>query len=193
MTSTKKRGKMIIISAPSGSGKTTIVHHLLNQDFGLEFSISACSREKRNNEVDGKDYYFFPVEIIKKKIRGGEFIEWEEVYPEQFYGTLRSEIERIWAAGKNVIFDVDVVGGLNLKKKFPDESLALFIMPPSVAELEKRLLVRSSDSNKSIQKRIEKAREEISFSNQFDIIIVNDILKEALKKAEQVVHHFLTS
>jgi guanylate kinase len=184
---------MVIISAPSGSGKTTIVHHLLNQNFGLEFSISATSREKRYDEVEGKDYYFIPVDTFKEKIREEEFVEWEEVYDGQFYGTLQSEIERIWAEGKHVIFDVDVVGGLNLKRKFPDEALAIFIMPPSVSELQKRLSSRSSDSRESIQKRINKAIEEISFSNQFDTIIVNDILQTALEEAELAVRNYLMS
>lgn len=187
------KGKLIIISAPSGAGKTTVVHHLLNQDLGLEFSVSACSREKRVDEVEGKDYYFIPVEIFKNKIKNDEFVEWEEVYPGQYYGTLRSEIERIWAKGNHVIFDVDVIGGLNLKRKFPDESLAVFIMPPSIEELEKRLTGRSSDSDESIRKRINKARKEISYSNRFDTVIVNDVLEKALEKAEQVVHEFLTS
>lgn len=183
---------MVIVSAPSGAGKTTIVQHLLKQELDLEFSVSACSREKRANEVEGKDYYFIPVEDFKKKIRNDKFVEWEEVYPEQYYGTLRSEIERIWAKGNHVIFDVDVIGGINLKQKFPDQSLAVFIMPPSVEELEKRLIRRSSDSDKSIRERIEKATKEISYSSQFDAVIVNDILETALEEAELIVHNFLT-
>jgi guanylate kinase len=193
MTNNVTRGKLVIISAPSGSGKTTIVHHLLHQDLSLEFSVSACSRERRKDEVDGMDYYFIPVEIFKNKIKNDEFVEWEEVYPEQFYGTLRSEIERIWANGKHVIFDVDVIGGLSLKRKFPEVALAIFVMPPSIQELEKRLAARSSDSQRSIRKRVEKAKEEISYSNQFDTIIVNDILETALEKAEHTVRNFLTS
>lgn len=193
MTFASHKGKLIIISAPSGAGKTTVVHHLLQQNLNLEFSVSACSREKRIDEVDGKDYYFIPLEVFKNKIRNDEFVEWEEVYPGQFYGTLRSEIDRIWAKGSHVIFDVDVIGGLNLKRKFPDQSLAIFVMPPSIEELEKRLTGRSSDSDESIRKRIEKARKEISYSNQFDVVIVNDILETALEKAEHIVQKFLTS
>ena len=193
MTFASHKGKLIIISAPSGAGKTTVVHHLLRQNLNLEFSVSACSREKRIDEVDGKDYYFIPLEVFKNKIRNDEFVEWEEVYPGQFYGTLRSEIDRIWAKGSHVIFDVDVIGGLNLKRKFPDQSLAIFVMPPSIEELEKRLTGRSSDSDESIRKRIEKARKEISYSNQFDVVIVNDILETALEKAEHIVQKFLTS
>ena len=192
MTNATHKGKMVIVSAPSGAGKTTVVHHLLKQDLGLEFSVSACSREKRANEVEGKDYYFLPVEIFKNKINNNEFIEWEEVYPGQFYGTLRSEIERIQSKESHVIFDVDVIGGLNLKQKFPDESLAIFVMPPSIEELEKRLTGRSSDTNESIHKRIHKARKEISCSNRFDTVIVNDVLETALEKAEQVAREFLT-
>ena len=193
MSKITSNGKLVIISAPSGSGKTTIVHHLLEQDLDLEFSISACSREKRSGEVDGKDYYFYPVEVFKSKINNDEFVEWEEVYPGHFYGTLQSEIERIWAGGKHVIFDVDVVGGLNLKSKFEETALALFVMPPSIPELEKRLAGRSTDSKQNIQKRIDKATEEISYSNQFDAIVVNDILEEALKDAEKIVRTFVTS
>jgi len=184
---------MIIVSAPSGAGKTTVVHHLLKQDLGLEFSVSACSREKRIDEVDGIDYYFIPVEVFKNKIRNDEFVEWEEVYPGQFYGTLRSEIERIRAKGSHVIFDVDVIGGLNLKRKFTEGSLAVFIMPPSIEVLEKRLARRSSDSDESIRKRMEKAKKEISYSSQFDVVIVNDVLETALEEAAQTVRKFLTS
>ena len=193
MSIKSNNGKLIIVSAPSGAGKTTVVHHLLEQDLGLEFSVSACSREKRSNEVDGKDYYFIPVEQFKSKIKNNEFVEWEEVYPGQYYGTLRSEIERIWAKGNHVIFDVDVIGGLNLKRKFPENSLAVFIMPPSIEELERRLTGRSSDSDESIRKRIEKARKEISYSNRFDTIVVNDILKTAQEEAAFIVRKFLTT
>lgn len=192
MNTVRTIGKMVIVSAPSGAGKTTVVHHLLKQDLDLEFSVSACSREKRANEVEGKDYYFIHVDDFKNRIRNDEFVEWEEVYPEQYYGTLRSEIERIRAKGRHVIFDVDVIGGLNLKRKFPDDSLAIFVMPPSIEELENRLTQRSSDTDESIRKRINKAREEISHASQFDVIIVNDALETALNEAEQIVRKFLT-
>ena len=186
-------GKLIIVSAPSGSGKTTIVQHLLSSNLNLEFSVSACSREKREGEVEGRDYYFLSPEKFRERIAKDEFIEWEEVYEGQFYGTLRSEIDRIRAKGKHVIFDVDVVGGLNLKEKFPDESVALFVMPPSIGELKNRLEKRSADSRDSICKRVEKAKEEMSFADRFDVIIINDDLQTALDEAVSVVRKFIES
>ena len=185
------RGKLIIFSAPSGSGKTTIVKHLLNKNFNLEFSISATSRPRRDNEVDGKDYYFISADDFRKKIGANEFLEWEEVYPDRFYGTLKSEVERIRNNGKNVIFDVDVVGGSNIKLYYGDEALSVFVQPPSVAELEKRLKARSTDSEEVIKTRIEKAEYELTFAPRFDAIIVNDQLDEALKKAEEILQKFL--
>ena len=185
-------GKLIIVSAPSGAGKTTIVRNLLNKDLNLEFSISACSRAKRKNEKNGIDYYFLSIEEFKNKIENQEFVEWEEVYDNYFYGTLKSEIERIWKAGKHVIFDVDVQGGLKLKEIFKEKALSLFVKPPSVKELEKRLIMRSTEEKEKIRKRVEKAAYELSFANQFDLIIVNDVLDDALRQTENVVRSFLT-
>jgi guanylate kinase len=184
-------GKLIVLSAPSGAGKTTIVHHLLDQNMGLKFSISACSRPKRKNEIDGKDYYFLSIEDFKEKIKNNEFVEWEEVYPDHFYGTLKAEIKKIWDSGRHVIFDVDVIGGLHIKKSYPERTLAIFIQPPSVKELEKRLLNRSTDTLENIEKRISKAENELSFANQFDIVIVNDNLDDAIEKTENEVLKFL--
>ena len=187
------QGKLVIFSAPSGAGKTTIVRHLLKKNLNLQFSVSACSREKRKGEINGKDYYFLSTEEFNNKIKKDEFVEWEEVYENHFYGTLKKEIERIWNEGKNVIFDVDVIGGLNIKKQFPGQSLAIFIQPPSVEELEKRLTNRSTDSEKNIRKRIEKAKYELGFAGEFDQIIINDNLEKAKKQAEETVRNFLKS
>ncbi|MBL1280879.1 MAG: guanylate kinase [Fluviicola sp.] len=187
----KNKGKCIIFSAPSGAGKTTIVHHLLEQNFGLEFSVSACSREPRPQEVDGSDYYFLGVEKFKELIEKDAFVEWEEVYSNNFYGTLKSEMERIWSEGKTVIFDVDVIGGLNLKKQFQDDAFAVFVQPPSYEELEKRLRGRSTESEEKINQRMEKAHKEMAFSSEFDAVLINDNLKEACNKAEQLVGEFL--
>jgi len=186
-------GKLIIFSAPSGSGKTTIVKHLLDSKIPLEFSVSSCTRKPRSHEVNGKDYYFISINDFRKKIENGDFIEWEEVYPGMLYGTLKSELQRIWNAGRHVIFDVDVAGGLNLKKQFKSRALAIFVMPPSVEELENRLKSRGTDSVNEILTRIEKAREEISLAADFDFILVNDDLDEALNKAFIKVSKFLKS
>lgn len=185
------KGKCVIFSAPSGAGKTTIVHHLLNQELGLEFSVSACSRDPRGSEENGKDYYFLGLEEFKSRIGRNEFVEWEEVYTNNFYGTLKSEMERIWKAGKTVIFDVDVIGGLNLKKKFQDDAFAIFVKPPSYEELEKRLRGRSTESEDKINQRMEKAAKELSFAPEFDYILVNDDLAEACEKAEVLINQFL--
>ena len=185
------KGKLVIFSAPSGSGKTTIVRRLLEKDLNLKFSVSACSRPKRNYEVNGKDYYFFDIDEFKKKIDRGEFIEWEEVYHDHFYGTLKSEIERIRNQGKNVIFDVDVKGGINLKKAYNDNALALFVMPPSVEELERRLIDRSADEPEKIKLRIEKAESELKYAKKFDIVIYNDDLDKAVIEAEKAVRDFI--
>jgi guanylate kinase len=186
-----KKGKCVIFSAPSGAGKTTIVHHLLDKDLGLEFSVSACSREPRPNEVDGKDYHFLGVDKFKEKIKEGAFVEWEEVYSNNFYGTLYAEIERIWNEGKTVIFDVDVIGGLNLKRKFQEQALAIFVQPPSYTELERRLRSRSTETESKINQRMEKAKKELKFAPEFDHIIVNDELEAAIAEAEQLVREFL--
>lgn len=185
-------GKAIIFSAPSGSGKTTLVRHLLKLPLNLEFSVSACSRDKRANEKHGVDYYFLGVDGFKEKITENAFIEWEEVYENQFYGTLKKEIERIWAAGNHVIFDVDVVGGLNLKKVFGNKALAVFVKAPSVDELEKRLRTRHTETEESIQKRLSKAKKEMSFEPEFDVSIVNDNLQDAMNQAEKMVGEFLS-
>jgi guanylate kinase len=186
------KGKLIIFSAPSGSGKTTIVRHLLktfpNQ---IEFSISATSRPKRGVEENGKDYHYLTVEEFKQKIDNQEFLEWEEVYADTHYGTLRSEVDRIWAKGKHVIFDIDVEGGLNLKKIFGDIALAVFVMPPSIKILEERLNTRSTDSTESIARRVAKAEKEIKTADLFDTFILNEVLEEAFAKAEKIVGEFI--
>jgi guanylate kinase len=184
-------GKLIIFSAPSGAGKTTIVKHLLGQNLNLEFSISATSRGMRHTETNGKDYYFLSPEEFRARINNNEFLEWEEVYSGTFYGTLKSEVERIRSAGKNVIFDVDVVGGCNIKKFYGDEALAVFVQPPSVEELRNRLVARSTDAPEVIEKRVAKAEYELTFANQFDCIIVNDNLEKAFVMAEQYLNEFL--
>lgn len=187
----RESGKCIIFSAPSGAGKTTIVHHLLAADLGLEFSVSACSREPRKGEMDGKDYYFLGLNKFKEKIANDEFVEWEEVYRDNFYGTLKSEVERIWGKGKAVIFDVDVIGGLNLKKKFGANALAVFVQPPSIDELENRLRKRSTETEDKIQQRMEKAGKEMAYADQFDVLLVNDSLDAACASAVKLVEEFL--
>lgn len=185
-------GKVVIFSAPSGAGKTTIVKEMLNQQFGLEFSVSACSRPKRENEVDGKDYYFMTTEAFKQKIENDEFLEWEEVYKDQFYGTLKSEVDRIWAKGKDVIFDLDVVGGVNVKKIFGDKALAIFIMPPSLEVLKERLLARSTENEESLKKRLDKAELEMTYADDFDVQIINDDLEVAIDEAKATLFSFLS-
>ncbi|WP_320053343.1 guanylate kinase [uncultured Acetobacteroides sp.] len=182
---------MIIFSAPSGAGKTTIVKHLLSKFPQFEFSISATSRKMREGEQHGKDYFFLSAEDFRQRISNSEFVEWEEVYTDNFYGTLRSELDRIWSKGNVVIFDVDVKGGVNLKKMFPDNSLSLFVMPPSVEELRNRLVGRGTDSAEAIERRVAKAEEELSYSDKFDVVVVNDNLEEAKDKAEMVIASFL--
>lgn len=184
-------GKCIILCAPSGAGKTSITKYLLNQDLGLEFSISACNREKRDNEIDGEDYYFLETEKFKNKIDNNEFVEWEEVYADNFYGTLKSEIARIWRKGHNVIFDVDVEGGLSLTKYFGEKALAIFIQPPSVEALEQRLRARGTEDEEKIQKRLAKAEEELSYAKWFDTIVINDNLEDAKQEVLARVTSFL--
>lgn len=185
-------GKLIIVSAPSGAGKTTIVKRLLEKpEFKLEFSISACSRKIRENEVDGKDYYFFSIEEFKSKIVNQEFIEWEEVYTDYFYGTLKTEIDRITQKGNNILFDVDVKGGINLKNQFKENALSLFIMPPSIEELERRLINRKANDKDDLKKRIDKATEELSYHVNFDKVILNDDLDIAVEEAENHLKKFL--
>ncbi|GAB3330089.1 guanylate kinase [Larkinella ripae] len=185
-------GKLIIFSAPSGSGKTTIVRHLLAANSNLGFSISACTRDRRGrSEQNGKDYYFLTPEDFKEKIDNDEFVEWEEVYVGAFYGTLKSEIERVWASGKHVLFDVDVQGGLKLKKYYGDKALAIFVKVPDEETLKKRLLARGTETEDSLSKRLFKVHFEMSFQDQFDVILVNDDLEEALQKAQQLTDDFL--
>jgi len=189
-----KQGKLIVFSAPSGSGKTTIVRHLLKDDnLNLAFSISATSREKRGTEKHGKDYYFLSLKDFKQHIKNDDFLEWEEVYRDNFYGTLKSEVERLWALGKNVIFDIDVSGGLRIKRKFPEQTLAVFVKPPSIDELKIRLKKRKTESDDKINMRIAKASAELATAPLFDIIIENDNLDKALAEAENLVGAFVKS
>ena len=186
-----QQGKCIIFSAPSGAGKTSIVKHLIKVRKDLEFSVSACTREKRADEVEGKDYYFMSPEEFRKKIDAAEFIEWEEVYDNQYYGTLKSEIDRIWASGKNVIFDVDVVGGLSLTRYFKEKALAIFVKAPSVQDLEKRLRARGTESEEKIARRLAKARQEMDYAKWFDVVLLNDNLSKACRQAESMADAFL--
>ena len=187
-----KGGKLIIFSAPSGSGKTTIVRYLLEQpELNLAFSVSAASRPRRVEEKEGEHYYFIPVTEFKTHIKNEDFLEWEEVYRDNFYGTLKTEVDRLWAQGKNVIFDIDVVGGLRIKKKFPEETLAVFVKPPSVDELKIRLKKRSTESEDKINMRIAKASVELATAPQFDEIIKNYDLDTALKEAHGLVAEFI--
>ena len=186
-------GKLFVFSAPSGSGKTTLVRHLLLQNLPLGFSISATSRPPRGEEKDGKDYYFLSEEEFRQKIEEDAFIEYEEVYKGAFYGTLRSEVERLWAEGKNVLFDIDVIGGLNVKEQYPEETLAIFIQPPSLEELEKRLRQRNTETEEKIQQRLDKSASELIYSQYFDVILVNDNLAKAKQEVVRLVKEFLRS
>ena len=192
MEQQKKGGKLIIFSAPSGSGKTTIVRHLLDQpELNLAFSVSATSRPRRVKEKNGEHYYFMSISEFKNNIKTNNFLEWEEVYRDNFYGTLKSEIERLWGKGKNVIFDIDVAGGLRIKRKFPEETLAVFVKPPSVDELKIRLKKRSTESDDKINMRIAKASVELATAPQFDKIIKNYDLDTALGEAHDLVADFI--
>jgi len=184
--------KLIVFSAPSGAGKTTLVRHLLKiEDLNLAFSISAASREPREGEIDGTHYYFLGIPEFKNRIRANDFIEFEEVYKDQFYGTLKSEVERLWAEGKNVIFDIDVVGGLRLKEKFTNRCITIFVKPPSINELQKRLKNRKTESEEKIAMRVAKASTEMATAPQFDIIVENVDLEVAMQQSEVIVRDFI--
>jgi len=186
------RGKLVIVSAPSGAGKTTLVHHLLNSGLGLEFSVSATSRPRRDHEEDGHDYYFMSTSEFQQRVANDEFLEWEEVYEGIFYGTLRAEVETRISEGRHMIFDIDVMGGINIKKQFDHDALSIFVMPPSLDELEHRLRNRSSDDDASIRKRLDKAAFEMGFANQFDRIVINDDLNHAREEITNLVQGFLS-
>ncbi len=189
---TANKGKLIVFSAPSGSGKTTLVRHLLQQpELNLAFSISAASRKKRCGEKNGKDYYFISSKDFREKIKKKAFVEWEEVYKDNYYGTLKSELERLWNDGKNIIFDIDVIGGLNIKKQYPEQTLAVFVQPPSIDELKKRLRGRKTETKEKIRMRIAKAEEELQYAKDFDVAILNDELEKAQKEAYKVVKKFI--
>lgn len=189
-----KKGKLLVFSAPSGSGKTTIVHHLLNQkELNLSFSISVTSRKKRGTEIDEQDYYFISPKKFNKLIKKEKLIEYEEVYKDNFYGTLKKEVNRIRKEGKNVIFDIDVIGGLNIKKKFHKKTLAIFVQPPSIKEMEKRLRNRKTDSEEKIKERLAKAKKEFSYAKDFDVILVNDDLERAKEDAYCLVENFINN
>ena len=184
-------GKLIVFTAPSGSGKTTIVRHILSVIPNTSFSVSATTRQRRPHEIEGRDYYFVSVEKFTHWIYIEAFAEWEEVYPNQFYGTLKAEIDRLHAEGKHVIFDVDVKGAMHIKQIFPEETLTVFIKVPSLKELERRLIARGTDSPENLQKRLAKAEYELTFESQFDVVLINDILEETLGCAEEIVNNFL--
>jgi guanylate kinase len=185
------KSKVIIVSAPSGAGKTSVVRHLLSVFPELEFSVSACSRPRRDNETEGKDYYFMTQDEFRDRIGKEEFVEWQEVYPGRYYGTLRSELDRIWNAGKFPLFDLDVVGGYNMKNLFGEKALSLFIMPPSEEVLEKRLRGRNTETEESLRERIRKARYELTFTEKSDVVILNEVLENACAEAERKVRDFL--
>ena len=187
-------GKLIVFSAPSGAGKTSIVKYLVEQDeLNLGFSISATSREKRGEEINGEDYYFLSTDEFKSHIKSDSFLEWEEVYRDNFYGTLKSEVERIWGLGKHVIFDIDVSGGLRIKRKYPKDTIAIFVKPPSIDELKIRLKKRKTETENKINMRISKASAEMATADLFDIVIENKILKSAQKEARNIVLDFIKS
>jgi guanylate kinase len=185
------KGKLVIISAPSGAGKSTIVKHLLGSKLKLEFSVSATTRAPRGIEKNGREYYFLSVDDFRKKIKNEDFVEWEEVYRDQLYGTLKSEIDRIWSAGNHVLFDVDVKGGINLKNIFRHDAISIFIMPPSIGELEKRLLKRGTDPREKIKMRVAKATKEMKLADKFDNIVINDNLQQAEYEIYSIVKSFI--
>lgn len=188
-----KKGKLFVFSAPSGSGKTTLVHHLLRQGLPLGFSISATSRKPRGEEQDGKDYHFLTEKAFKQKIEEDAFIEYEEVYEGTFYGTLKSEVDRLWSEGKHVLFDIDVKGGLNVKEQYPEETLAVFVQPPSIEALEERLRSRGTETEEKIQQRLDKSAGELVFSQDFDVILVNDDLTTAKREVVRLVKQFISN
>lgn len=190
-TNLRLMGKLIIFSAPSGSGKSTIINHLLQQDLNLAFSISATSRPPRGTERDGVEYFFLTPDEFRERIARDEFLEYEEVYPGRFYGTLKSQVEKQLAAGQNVVFDVDVVGGCNIKKYYGERALSVFIQPPSVEELRLRLVGRGTDAPEVIEDRVAKAEYELGFAPQFDVVVVNDNLEEAQQRVYDVIRNFL--
>ena len=185
------QGKLIIFSAPSGSGKSTIVRHLLKRDVPMEFSVSATNRVPRGSEENGVDYYFLSSEEFKSKINSNAFLEWEEVYPDRYYGTLNAEVDRIWANGKQVVFDIDVEGGLNLKKQFGERALSVFIKAPSLDVLKERLMARNTEDQENLNMRLDKAKSEIAYAKYFDLVIVNDNLEIAQEQAYQKVMDFI--
>ena len=193
MNTTKITGKSILFSAPSGAGKTTIVRHLLEKFPSLVFSISACSREPRTGETNGKDYHFLGIEGFKKKIEEDAFLEWEEVYKDNFYGTLHEVVEKLWSEGKVVVFDVDVLGGINIKSKLGNQALSIFVQAPSIGELERRLRSRSTETEEKIQMRMARAEEELALAYKFDVILENDNLENACVKAEDIITNFLNA
>lgn len=183
--------KVIVFSAPSGAGKTSIVRYLLEQNSQLSFSISATTRAKREMEVDGRDYYFISVPEFQKRIENEAFLEWQEVYKGQYYGSLKSEVDRLCGEGKVVLFDVDVLGGLNIKKYYKDEALAIFVQPPTLETLKERLIGRGTETPESLKKRLDKAEYEMTFAPQFDVILVNDQLEDARNEATRLIRDFL--
>ncbi len=187
----QEKGRMFIFTAPSGAGKTTIVRHLLKKYNFLNFSVSATTRDKREHEVDGKDYYFLSGEQFRSRIDAGDFVEWEEVYEDQYYGTLKSEVERVWELGKHIVFDIEVKGATNIKKLYGSKCKAIFIKPPSLKTLIQRLKDRKTESEASLRKRIARVKREMKYQDTFDTILVNDLLLVALKEAEFIVETFV--
>lgn len=191
-TSNPAQGKVIIFSAPSGSGKTTIVQHLLKNQAQFGFSVSACTRNKRDNETHGKDYYFLTVDEFKQKINAQEFVEWEEVYKDNFYGTLKAEVENIRNTGKHVLFDVDVKGGINLKSYYQDDALSIFVKVPSIEVLEQRLRRRDTETEESLQRRLAKVKKEMLDQDKFDTVVVNETLEDTLIKVDSIIQDFIS-